>query len=217
MYFKYMFYFNKFQKKYLIPNAPMTEKFVEGNLIQPASGEFYATLPILYPFKFPTESGLSTKMVWYVPVYWSQSPYWDVEEESEPDVGRNIRLDSLWIVDAENLNNYAFAELAGKATAAQMVLEAKQKFTNLMLYGTGEQRYATNITEIYSFIQNGETNFIWHTNDTNHKYLLLAPSNLGQDEWILALTAKVQDIFLYTAYQSSTGSNVWIVTHLYEP
>ncbi|MFX1536544.1 MAG: hypothetical protein ACFFDI_20195 [Promethearchaeota archaeon] len=198
-------------------SADEVEKFVEGKLDKPASGEYYATLPILYPFHFPSESGLETKMVWYVPVYWSQSAYWDTEEqEGEPDIGRNIILDRLYIVDAENLNNHIFS-LAQQKTSVQMVQEAKQGFTNLMLYGTGEQRYAANITEIHSYIENGETNFIWHTNDTEHEYLKLTPSNLDEDEWILALTANQYDVFLYTAYQAGSDSDVWIVTNLYEP
>jgi len=191
------------------------EQFVESNEPQVAQGEYYATLPMLYPVSF----GNSTRMAWFTPVYYQTAQY-----DSDGNVYQyNVEFRGLYVLDAVQQTVYGKSYLEGGISSRNMVAAAKQGYRTAalnagLISGEGQTNgsvdpYTTaNITQKDSFVVNGTTQIVFKTNNTTFQYLLASPLVLSTTDWLYALLdVQVSVLVKFKAFQSGS---TWVLTEI---
>ncbi len=160
---------------------------VESELPKPATGFYYAAMPMLYPVEIAPGD---FKLTWYVPVYWQ-------EYSSEESTSITIRLAGLALVDASKSDNRILELATGGLTGENLVRSARLKY--IALFG-GTQIQETinliaNITGYYSYVQNGVTHIVLQTNNDTYKYIEGWPGSMPLQDWYALLSAQVGNKF----------------------
>jgi hypothetical protein len=188
------------------------EQYVESNEPPAAQGEYYATLPMLYPVKVNNE----TRMAWFTPVY-HQTASTDVSGDV---YSYNVQFRALYVLDAKKQELYGRAYLASVGgNTRQMVSAAKEAYKQAVAnFLTGENQtevtdyVVANITQKASYVDNGTTFIVFKTNTSLYQYLLASPSNLDVVDWLYALLeVEVGTIVKFKAIQLG---NVWQLIEL---
>ncbi len=155
------------------------EDLVEGRLPKPATGNYYAVMPLLYGVEV-TPSNF--RLAWYVPIYW----YEDTYEGDE-----TIYLAGFAIVDAQDTNKIVTTINQAGITSEQMVCQTRLEFTRL--FGGNETTHTevkANVINAYEYVQNGMTHRVLRLDSTTHPWIEGTPENLSANEWNQLMTAQ---------------------------
>ena len=170
---------------------------VTGRLPKPATGIYYATMPLLYPERI----GEEVKLVWYVPIYWEGAEI--------------VRLAGLGMVDAENIDNVVILMAGEGVKGAELVSMCRTRFRSLVL---GRSIEAINVTarvlDVINYVEAGETVVVLHIDSPDYEWCKVVRSNLKPEGWYLALTLKEGEEVVLTLKRVE---DEWIVTALSRP
>jgi hypothetical protein len=175
-------YFDYHQRGYLSSDA--VEQYVESNEPQVAQGEYYATLPMLYPINVND----NPRLAWFIPVY--HRIYTD-SGDGEYYV-TNVQFRGLYIYDSEKSNVYGRAYLSDFSSSSAMVKQAKENYRASYLgttptNTTAEEFITAAITQKSSFVQDGTTYIVFKTDNSTYQYLYASPKILSSKDWLTSL------------------------------
>ena len=178
------------------------EDLVEGRLPKPATGNYYAVMPLLYGIEVAPGN---FRLAWYVPIYW-------YEESYEGD--ETVYLAGFAIVDAQDTNKIVSAINQGGITSEQMVRQTRLEFTRL--FGGNETTYVeirASVLNTYEYVQGGLTHIVLRLNNATYQWIEGTPEDLSAEEWnrlmatqpgqaIVASVEKREDRWMITQFSS---------------
>jgi hypothetical protein len=146
------------------------EDLVEGRLPKPATGNYYATMPLLYQVEISPEN---QRLAWYVPVYW-------YEESGGKD--ETIYLAGFAIVDASDTNKIALTINQEGLTSEQLV--RKTRLDLIKLFGVTES-LELNVTVLgkYEYVEEGTTHIVLHVDNTTYPWIEATPKDVTPIQW----------------------------------
>jgi hypothetical protein len=163
------------------------EDLIEGRLPKPATGNYYAVMPLLYGVEVAPGN---FRLGWYVPVYW-------YEDSREFDDDETIYLAGFAIVDALDTNKIVLTINEEGITSEQMVRQTRIDF--IRLFGSGEEtniELTANVLNSYNYVQDGLTHIVLRLESTTYPWIEATPTNLSANEWNqLMAVEKDQEIF----------------------
>jgi hypothetical protein len=173
------------------------EDLVEGRLPKPATGNYYATMPLLYPVEIPPGN---YRLAWYVPIYW-------FEESRETD--ETIYLAGFAIVDASDANKIALTINAEGLTSEQLVRKTRLDF--MKLFGvTTYLELNTTVLSKYEYVEDGTTHIVLHLNNNTYPWVETTPKDVTTIQWNeLLATEPTQNA---TMHIEKHGDR-WIITY----
>jgi hypothetical protein len=146
------------------------EDLVEGRLPKPATGSYYAMMPLLYTVE--TSSG-NYRLAWYVPIYW-------YEESGETD--ETVYLAGFAIVDAQDTNKIARTINQEGITSEQLVQRTRLDFVNL--FGvTAYIELSATVLGKYDYVEEGTTHIVLHVNNATYPWVEATPKDLATSQW----------------------------------
>ncbi len=173
------------------------EDLVEGRLPKPATGNYYAMMPLLYTVE--TSPG-NYRLAWYVPIYW-------YEESGETD--ETVYLAGFAIVDAVDTNKIALTINQEGITSEQMVRNTRLDFIKLFGVTTYLELYASVLGK-YDYVEDGTTHIVLHLDNATYPWVEATPKDLATEQWNeLMATEPAQGV---TA-RIEKRSDKWIMTY----
>jgi hypothetical protein len=178
------------------------EDLVEGRLPKPATGNYYAVMPLLYGVEVAPNN---FRLAWYVPIYW-------YEESYEGD--ETVYLAGFAIVDGQDTNKIVSKINQEGITSEQMVRQTRLEF--IRLFGGGEDtniEVRANVLNTYEYVQDGLTHVVLHLKNATYPWIEGTPEDLSADEWnqlmatqpgqaIVASVEKQEDRWMITQFSS---------------
>jgi len=191
-----IFFYDYSKENYI--SGVTAQDVVEGKLAKPATGYYYATMPLLYPINV---SETVSRLAWYVPIYWS-----------ETEEGGTIYLAGFAIVDAQDINYISIKMTGGGITGEQLVRSTRTEFLGLF----GEITYVglnTTVLGKYEYVSDGTTHIVLHVDNSTYPYIEAKPEDLTSQEWyellftqpthqIVARIQKIGEIWTITKYEN---------------
>jgi hypothetical protein len=172
------------------------EDLVEGRLPKPATGNYYATMPLLYQVEI---SG-NHRLAWYVPIYW-------YEESGEKD--ETIYLAGFAIVDASDTNKIALTINQEGITSEQLVRETRLDFIELFSVTTHLELDAKVLGK-YEYVEEGTTHIVLNLDNTSYPWIEATPRDITAMQWNeLMATEPTQNV---TARIEKRGER-WMMTY----
>lgn len=173
------------------------EDLVEGRLPKPATGSYYAMMPLLYTVE--TSSG-NYRLAWYVPIYW-------YEESGETD--ETVYMAGFAIVDASDTNKIALTINQEGITSEQLVQKTRLDF--IKLFGvTAYLELNASVVGKYEYVEEGTTHIVLHLDNATYPWVEATPKDLTTIQWNeLMATEPTHDI---TARIEKRGDK-WIMTY----
>ena len=160
------------------------EDLVEGRLPKPATGNYYATMPLLYTVE--TSSG-NYRLAWYVPVYWN---------DASGEVDETVYLAGFAIVDATDTNKIALSINQEGVASAQTVRETRQNFVSLFGVTTHLEFNATVLGK-YDYVEGGTTHITLNLDNVTNPWVEATPQDLSTTQWNkLLATAPADKVML---------------------
>jgi hypothetical protein len=156
------------------------EDLVEGRLPKPATGNYYATMPLLYTVE--TSSG-NYRLAWYVPVYWN---------DASGEVDETVYLAGFAIVDATDTNKIALSINQEGVASAQTVKETRQNFVSLFGVTTHLEFNATVLGK-YDYVEDGTTHIALNLDNGTYPWVEATPQDLSTAQWNELLTTAPAD------------------------
>ncbi len=147
------------------------EDLVEGRLPKPATGDYYAAMPLLYTVE--TSSG-NYRLAWYVPIYWN---------EASGDVDETIYLAGFAIVDAADTNKIALTINQEGVASAQTVRETRQKFVSLFGVTNNLAEFNATVLGKYDYVADGATNIVLNLDNSTYPWVEATPQDLSTVQW----------------------------------
>jgi hypothetical protein len=173
------------------------EDLVEGRLPKPATGNYYATMPLLYPVE--ASSG-NSRLAWYVPIYW-------YELSGEAD--ETIYLAGFAIVDASDANKIALTINEEGLTSEQLVRKTRLDFVQLFGVTTNIELNSTVLSK-YEYVEDGTTHIVLHMNNNTYPWVETTPKDVTTVQWNeLLATQPAQNV---TAHVEKRADK-WIMTY----
>ncbi len=173
------------------------EALVEGRLPKPATGNYYAMMPLLYTVE--TSAG-NYRLAWYVPIYWY---------ELSGEVDETVYLAGFAIVDASDTNKIALTINEQGMTSEQMVRKTRLDFINLFGVTTYLELSATVLGK-YDYVEDGTTRVVLHLNNSTYPWVEATPKDLTTTQWNeLLATAPANSV---TVRIENLGGK-WIMTY----
>ena len=173
------------------------EDLVEGRLPKPATGNYYATMPLLYTVEI---SPGNYRLAWYVPVYW-------YEESGEGD--ETVYLAGFAIVDASDTNKIASTINPEGITSTELVRKTRLDFINLFGVTTYLELNAIVLGK-YDYVEDGTTRIVLHLNKATYPWVEATPRDLTTTQWNeLMATEPTQSV---TARVEKRGDK-WTMTY----
>lgn len=180
------------------------EDLIEGRLPKPATGNYYAVMPLLYGVEVAPRD---IKLGWYVPVYW-------YEDSGEFDDDKTVYLAGFAIVDAQDTSKIALSINEEGITSEQMVRQTRIAF--IKLFGADEEtnvELRANVLNSYNYVQDGSTHIVLHLDNTTYPWIEATPTDLSADEWnrlmavvsgqgIFAVVEKSEDRWVITQFEN---------------
>jgi hypothetical protein len=173
------------------------EDMVEGRLPKPATGNYYATMPLLYPVEV---SPNNYRLAWYVPVYWY--------EESQ---GRDetIYLAGFAIVDAAEANKIALTINEEALTSEQLVQKTRLDFMTLFNVTTYIELNASVLNK-YDYVEDGTTHMVLHLNNSTYPWVESTPKDVTNAQWNeLIATEPAQSVSIHI----EKHADKWTITY----
>lgn len=173
------------------------EDLVEGRLPKPATGNYYAMMPLLYTVE--TSAG-NYRLAWYVPIYWY---------ELSGEVDETVYLAGFAIVDASDTNKIALTINQEGMTSEQLVRKTRLDF--IKLFGvTTYLELSTTVLGKYDYVEDGTTHMVLHLNNATYPWVEATPKDLTTTQWNeLLATAPAQSV---TVRVEKRGDK-WIMTY----
>ena len=172
------------------------EDLVEGRLPKPATGIYYAEMPLLYP----VETSQKYRLVWYVPIYWREGTW-------EPD--ETIYLAGFAIVDALEPNRIAITMNGEGLTSEQLVRNTRLDFMKLFGVVTYVELSATVVGK-YEYVEEGTTNIVLRLDNDTYQWVQATPNDIPTLQWNeLMATDPSQNV---TMHIEKRGER-WIITY----
>jgi hypothetical protein len=189
-------FYNLKQSNYI--SGMTAEDLVEGRLPKPATGDYYAVMPLLYTIEVAPGNN---RLAWYVPIYWN-------EGTGESD--ETIYLAGFAIVDAQDTNKIASTINQEGITSQQLVQQTRLEYTRLFgVNVTMDIRVTANVLNTYEYVQDGSTHIILHLNNTTYPWIEATPKDLSAQQWNeLISTQPEQKIFA----QIEKRDDRWMMT-----
>ena len=180
------------------------EDLIEGRLPKPATGNYYAVMPLLYSVEVAPGN---FRLGWYVPVYW-------YEDSGEFDDDETVYLAGFAIVDAQDTNKIALTMNGEGITSEQMVRQTRIDF--IKLFGAGGEtnvELAANVLNSYDYVKDGLTHIVLHLDNATYPWIEATPNDLSTNEWnqlmtvesgqeIFAVIEKSEDRWLITQFEN---------------
>jgi hypothetical protein len=180
------------------------EDLVEGRLPKPATGNYYAVMPLLYGIEV---SPGNMRLGWYVPVYW-------YEDSGESNSDETVYLAGFAVVDAQDTNKIALTINKEGITSEQMVRQTRLDFTKL--FGAGEEtnvEIKANVLGNYNYVQEGLTHVVLHIDNQTYPWIEATPTDLSAADWnqlmatgsgdgVFAVIQKNEDRWTITAFDN---------------
>jgi hypothetical protein len=163
-------YYDLKQANYI--SGMTAEDLVEGRLPKPATGDYYAVMPLLYTVEVTLGNN---RLAWYVPIYWS-------EGSGESD--ETIYLAGFAIVDAQDTNKIASTINQEGITSEQLVQQTRLEYAKLFGANvTTNNKISANVLNSYEYVQDGTTHIILHLNSTTYPWIEATPKDLSPQQW----------------------------------
>lgn len=147
------------------------EDLIEGRLPKPATGNYQATMPLLYTVE--TSTG-NYRLAWYVPIYW-------YEESGEID--ETVYLAGFAIVDAADTNKIASTINQEGVASTQIVRETRQKFVSLFGVTTPLTEFNATVLGKYDYVQSGTTHIVLNLDNNAYPWVEATPQDLSTVQW----------------------------------
>jgi hypothetical protein len=146
------------------------EDLVEGRLPKPATGNYYAMMPLLYTVE--TSTG-NYRLAWYVPIYWY---------ELSGEVDETVYLAGFAIVDASDTNKIALNINQEGVTSEQLVRKTRLDFVKL--FGvTTYLELSTTVLGKYDYVEDGTTHIVLHLNNAAYPWVEANSKDLTTTQW----------------------------------
>jgi hypothetical protein len=179
------------------------EDLVEGRLPKPATGNYYAVMPLLYSVETtPNEHHLA----WYVPIYWNEG----TGEEDE-----TIYLTGFAIVDAQDTNKIALTINQQGISSEQLVKQTRLEYINFFGSNiTNNIELDTTVMNRYEYVQDGSTHIVLRVDSTIYPWLEATPKDLPSSQWnqlISTQTGQTVHVQIQKSYDK------WIIVSFNNP
>jgi hypothetical protein len=179
------------------------EDLVEGRLPKPATGNYYAIMPLLYGVE--TTPG-NFNLAWYVPIYW-------YEESGEFD--ETVYLAGFAIVDAQDTNKIALTINQEGITSEQLVKQTRIQY--IQLFGVAVEDnpdISATVVNRYDYVQDGSTHVVLRLNSAEYPWIEATAGDLSATQWnelistqpnhvITAKIEKHQDRWMITEFENN--------------
>ncbi|MGB9842440.1 MAG: hypothetical protein ACPLKZ_06960 [Candidatus Bathyarchaeales archaeon] len=174
------------------------EDLVEGRLPKPATGNYYAMMPMLYTVE--TSTG-NYRLAWYVPIYWY---------ELSGEVDETVYLAGFAIVDALDTSKIALTIGEQGMRSEQLVQKTRLEF--IKLFGVTADYLELNATVLgkYDFVEAGITHVVLHLDNATYPWVEATPKTLVAAQWNeLLATAPADRVNL----QLEKRGDKWVITY----
>jgi hypothetical protein len=173
------------------------EDLVEGRLPKPATGNYYATMPLLYPVEI---SPGNYRLAWYVPIYWY---------EQSGGTDETIYVAGFAIVDASDANKIAVTINEEGLTSEQLVRKTRLDFMNLFGATTYVEIDAT-VLDKYDYVEDGTSHIVLNLNNNTYPWVETTPKDLTTVQWNeLLATEPTQKVTMHIERRGDQ----WIITY----
>ena len=173
------------------------EDLVEGRLPKPATGSYYAMMPMLYTVE--TSAG-NYRLAWYVPIYWY---------ELSGEVDETVYLAGFAIVDALDTSKIALTIGEQGIRSEQLVRKTRLDFIKLFGVTTYLELNATVLGK-YDYVEDGVTHIVLHLDSAAYSWVEATPKDLAATQWNeLLATAPADKVSL----QLEKRGDKWIMTY----
>ena len=173
------------------------EDLVEGRLPKPATGSYYAMMPLLYEVEI---SSGNNRLAWYVPIYW-------YEESGQED--ETVYLSGFAIVDASDTNKIALTINAEGITSEQLVRKTRLDFIKLFGVTTYLELNASVLGK-YEYVEEGTTHVVLHLDNATYPWVEATPKDVATLQWNeLMATESTQSI----AARIEKRGDRWMMTY----
>jgi len=172
------------------------EDMVEGRLLKPATGIYYAEMPLLYPVEI---SPNNQRLAWYVPIYWR-------EGTGEPD--ETIYLVGFAIVDALEPNQIAITMNEEGLTSEQLVRKTRLDFMKLFGVLTYVELSA-KVRGKYEYVEDGTTHIVLHLDNETYPWVETTPKDIPTVQWNELMATKLDQ---NVAIHVEKRGDKWIIT-----
>jgi hypothetical protein len=150
------------------------EDLIEGRLPKPATGNYYAVMPLLYTVEILTSTS-DQRLAWYVPIYWY---------EDSGDSDETVYLAGFAIVDAQDTNKIALSINQEGISSEQLVRQTRLEFIKLFGGNTNlELKVTAKILNNFQYVQNGQTHIALQLEDPAYPWIEATPNDLTFQEW----------------------------------
>jgi len=173
------------------------EDLVEGRLPKPATGNYYAMMPLLYTVE--TSTG-NYRLAWYVPIYWY---------ELSGEVDETVYLSGFAIVDASDTNKIALTINQEGLTSEQLVRKTRLDFIKLFGVTTYLELEAAVVGK-YDYVEDGTTYIVLHLNNAIYPWVEATPKDLTTTQWNKLLATEPTHII--SAHVEKRGDK-WTMTY----
>jgi len=170
-----IFFYNYTQEEYI--SGITAEDIVEGKLPKPATGLYYAEMPLLYPVE--VSSGVF-RLAWYVPLYW---------REGTRTLDETIYLAGFAIIDAVDINKVAINMAGGGLSSEQLVRDTRLDFVGLFGAVT-YVRLDTTVVDKQDYVRDGTTHVVLHVSNSTYPWIEATPSDLPSQQWYELLSTE---------------------------
>lgn len=174
------------------------EDLVEGRLPKPATGNYYATMPLLYSVETVADQ---QRLAWYVPIYWNEG----TGEEDE-----TIYLAGFAIVDAQDTNKIALTLNEQGITSEQLVKQTRIQYINL--FGgniPSNTEISAEVLNRYEYVQDGSTHIVLRLDSTTYPWVEATPNDLSTTEWNQLLSTRSGQTI---QMQIENRNDKWVMT-----
>ncbi len=155
------------------------EDLVEGRLPKPATGNYYAVMPLLYGIETPAGA---CRLAWYVPVYWY---------EDSGGLDETVYLAGFAIVDAQDTNKIALAINQEGISSEQLVRNTRLEFIGLFGANvTSNVEVSSTILNSYQYVQDGTTHIVLRLDNTTYPWIEATPNDISAEQWNQLLSSQ---------------------------
>lgn len=172
------------------------EDMVEGRLLKPATGIYYAEMPLLYTVEI---SPNTQRLAWYVPIYWR-------EGTGEPD--ETIYLAGFAMVDALEPNRIAITMNGEGLTSEQLVRKTRLDFMKLFGVVTYVE-LSGKVLGKYEYVEDGTTHIVLHLDNETYPWVETTPKDIPTVQWNELMATKLDQNV--TIHIEKRGDK-WIIT-----
>lgn len=177
------------------------EDLVEGRLPKPATGIYYAEMPLLYPVEIAPDNN---RLAWYVPIYWREGT-WEADE--------TIYLAGFAVVDASEASKIAIILNEEGLTSEQLVRNTRLDFVKLFGAVTYIKFNAT-VLDKFEYVEDGTTHIVLHLNNGTYPWVEATPKDIPMLQWNeLMATEATQTV----SVQIEKRGDRWTITDFDNP